>query len=289
MSSRRVGALQVLILLTPAIGFAEPRNSASGEVDFVDSRWTIVDAIAYPRDDGGWALQLASVPFDPADVAADGEVDGWDGYRLVRDEGNFVLEVHITADRTIGQAMVYRSSGGTGRGGATLERSLRLDQPPGERLIGRIDYHDDGEFIQARFDVAIATPAVSTAPTPDAAPEPEPAPADSAASGATAVLIAYGEAIEKGDAKALFQTMPPEMRAAVGATDDPEVTAPYLAMLASVHPTRIEVTDSTEQADDQVELRFRGQLQGASVTGTAMAQKIDGTWYLLGLVVDEAP
>ena len=283
-----VRLLLVVALVAPATAIAQSKNRASGEVNFVDSRWRIVDAIAYPRDDGGWDLQLASVPFDPADVAADGEVDGFDGYRLVRDEGKFVLEVHIEADQTIGQAMVYRSSGGNGRGGPLIARSLQLEQPPGERLVGRIDYRDEGEFIEARFDVAIATPLPKTDSTPPA-PSPEPAPEPATDSGARAVLIAYGEAIEKGDAKALFQTMPPDMRAAVGASDDADVTAPYLAMLASVHPIRIEVTDSTAQADDQVELRFRGQRQGASVTGTAMAQKIDGTWYLLGLVVDEAP
>ncbi len=285
MPSTLIRILQLFALAVPAICVAKGNNSASGEVDFVDSRWSIVDAIAYRRDDGGWGLQLASVPFDPADVAADGEVDSWDGYRLVRDAGKFVLEVNIGADQTIGEAMVHRSSGGNGRGGPVMARSLRLDQPPGERLIGRIDYRDGGESIQARFDVAIAVPA------PKAAPEPTPAPvaAPVVDSGAADVLVAYGEAIEKGDAKALIQTMPPDMRAAVGASDDPAAMAPYMAMLASLHPIRIEVTERTEQADDQVEMRFRGQKQGASVTGTAMAQKIDGSWYLLGLVVDQAP
>lgn len=298
MSSKLIRAVQVVALLAPAIGFAESGNSASGEVDFVDSRWSIVDAIAYPRDDGGWELQLASVPFDPAEVAEDGVVDGVDGMRLASAAGTFVLEIHITPDLSLGQAMVYRKGAGNGSSSALLASSLQLDQPPGERLVGRIDYRDEGEFIQARFDVAIAAPAATPAPSPETAPaatesgvesSPESALASVAPGSAAATLVAYGEAIEKRDVQALLQTMPPESREALGTFEDASHAAIFMNLVAASHPIRIEVTASTEHAPDQVELRFRGRLQDADVTGTAAVQRVDGTWYMLGLVVDPAP
>jgi hypothetical protein len=249
---------------------ASTSGSASGQVKYKGTTWSVVDGVAYPGEGNTIEVALSSKPFDRKEFAKDGKLDSFDIMHHRMDTDSNVITLKIEGDGSMNCMDFLLEGGGGSSCGSSQKEGLKISKRSASTIAGSFALQDGPDNIDVRFDLPI-TRSVKRAGSalPPGGGEPGNA------------VIANFAAMRSGDFEKMKAVAAPDKRQEMESANMPQNDKQaMIEFMKSMAPSDVKILGGTIDGDSAL-VDYQGKRAGQPTKGTAEVKRVDGKWYVV--------